>query len=96
MNLPHEEIEVRHNRAEGRFETAVDGLLAVAEYELSDGRMTLTHTFVPNELRGRGMAEKLVRAALAHAQSEHLRVVPACSYVATFITRHPEFQPLVA
>lgn len=89
------EIAVRHNEAERRFEALVDGHLSVADYELTDGALVLTHTFVPPELRGRGVAEQLVRAALAHAGREGLRVVPACSYVAAFIRRNPEFQSLV-
>jgi uncharacterized protein len=74
----------------------VDGHLSVADYQKRDDTMVFTHTFVPPELRGRGIAEKLVRAALEHAREEKLRVVPACSYVAVFIERHKEFQPLLA
>ncbi len=91
----HGEIVVRHNAAENRFETVVDSFLAVADYELAAGTMVMTHTFVPPELRGRGIAEKLVRAALDWAAAERLRVVPACSYVATFVQRHAEYQALV-
>ncbi len=96
MSAPEAEIVVRHNAAESRFETEVEGRLSVADYTVNDGRMTMTHTFSPPELRGRGIAEKLVRAALAYAQAEKLRVVPACSYVARFIERHPEYQALLA
>jgi predicted GNAT family acetyltransferase len=96
MNTERAENEVRHNPAEGRFEMTNDGALSVADYRLQDGEMILTHTYVPPELRGRGIAEKLVRAALEYAQREKLRVVPACSYVDAFIRRHSEFQSLVA
>lgn len=89
-----DEINVVHNAAESRFETTVEGLLSVAEYELAEGVVVFTHTLVPSALRGRGIAEKLVRAALAWARAERRRVVPACSYVATFIGRHVEFQDL--
>ena len=89
------EIVVRHNVAEHRFETTVGGFLAVAEYELTAGIVVFTHTFVPGELRGRGVAEKLVRAALEWARGERRRVVPACSYVARFIERNPEFLAVV-
>lgn len=88
-------IEVRHNAAEHRFEALVDGGLSVADYTLRDGAMIMTHTFTPPELRGRGIAEKLVRAALEHARAEKLRVTPACSYVDSFIQRHPEYRDLV-
>lgn len=89
------EIAVRHNPAQNRFETEVAGLLAVAEYQRRGNEIIMTHTFVPTELRGRGIAEKLVRAALEHARAEGLGVVPDCSYVAAFIRRYKEYQPLV-
>lgn len=89
-------IHVRHNAVEHRFEAEVEGLLSVADYERRGADMVMTHTLVPAALRGRGIAEKLVRAALEHARSERLRVVPACSYVRVFIERHAEFQPLLA
>lgn len=96
MNARTDDIVVRHNSAESRFEVIIDGRLSVADYEIRDGEMVMTHTFVPPELRGRGIAEKLVRTALEHARKEHLRVVPACSYVEIFIRRHSEFQSLVS
>jgi predicted GNAT family acetyltransferase len=95
MSTDHN-ILVRHNVAESRFEVEIDGHLSVADYEVQGERMIFTHTFVPPELRGRGIAEKLVRAGLEHARSERLRVVPACSYVEVFMQRHTEFKPLLA
>jgi predicted GNAT family acetyltransferase len=89
-------ILVRHNAAAGRYEAEIDGYLAVAEYLLEGDRVVFTHTFVPPELRGRGVAEKLVRTALEEARQKGRRVVPQCSYVALFIRRNPEFQALVA
>ena len=93
---PDEKLTVRHNAAEHRFEMEVEGELSVADYEIRGEQMIFTHTFVPPALRGRGIAEKLVRAALEHARTERLRVVPACSYVEVFIERHAEYRPLLA
>ncbi len=94
---PHTDtIEVRHNEPAHRFEAEVEGKLSVADYVLRDGEMIMTHTFTPPEVRGRGIAEKIVRAALEYARQQQLRVVPACSYVDIFIQRHPEFQSLVS
>jgi predicted GNAT family acetyltransferase len=89
-------IEVRHNPAEHRFEAEVEGMMSVADYQIRGEEMIFTHTFVPPELRGRGLAEKLVRAGLEHARMQRLKVVPACSYVDVFIERHPEYKPLLA
>ena len=90
------DFTVRRNPAASRYEADIDGHLAVAEYRLEGDRVVFTHTFVPPELRGRGVAEKLVRTALEEARQEGRRVVPQCSYVALFIRRNPEFRSLTA
>lgn len=87
---------VHHDAAARRYESGEGAHLAVLEYERTGDRVTYTHTFVPPELRGRGLAEALVRAALADARTAGLKVVPQCSYVAKFIERHAEYQPLLA
>lgn len=91
-----EKLMVRHNEAEQRFEAEVDGQVSVADYRIEGERMIFTHTYVPPALRGRGIAEKLVRVALEHAREQRLRVVPACSYVEVFVERHAEYKPLLA
>ena len=94
MNPPAD-ITIVHHAAAHRYEATVDGFLSVCDYESAVGQRVFTHTVVPPELRGRGIAEKLVRAALADARSAGQKVVPACSYVAKFIERNKEFQDLL-
>lgn len=89
-------VPVQHNPGAGRYEAVVDGHLSVCEYQLNGEQMVFTHTRVPPELRGRGIAELLVREAMAGARAAGRRVVPACSYVAKFIERHREYQDLLA
>lgn len=91
-----DDIAVTHNEPEQRFETLVHGELAVCEYQRQGERMIFTHTYVPGELRGRGIAQKLVRTALEFARDHQLKIVPACSYVAVYVQRQREFQSLVA
>lgn len=88
--------QVRHNAEECRFEFPFEGRLAVAEYRRQDDLLILTHTFVPPEARGQGLAEKVVGAAMEYARTEKLRVVPQCSYVDVFLRRHPEYGNLRA
>lgn len=88
--------EILHNVAAHRYEVTVEGHLSVCEYQPEGGRLIFTHTLVPPELRGRGIAEKLVRAALADVRAAGRKVTPACSYVAKFIERNKEYQDLVA
>ena len=94
MTHPLPEPEVVHNAHANRFELTINGHLSLADYEIVEGRMILNHTEVSAALQGRGIAGKLVRAALESARSQGLRVVPACSYVAAYMDRHPEFEDL--
>lgn len=92
---------VLHDEPVGSFKILTDRhLLSHLDYILegsgNDTRMVCTHTYVPPELRGRGLAEQLARAALDEARRRHWRVVPACSYVEVFLQRHPEFGDIVA
>lgn len=91
MSTNDQAVEVRHNRDAQRFEATMDGHLCVADYRLGSGEIAFTHTYVPPELRGRGIAEKLVRAALNYAREQKLTIVPECWYVAAFMQRHPEY-----
>ena len=88
-------VTVTHQPAAGRFEAVVDGRLALCAYQRVDDVLHLTHTEVPRALEGRGIAAALVEAALAWARAEGLRVRPACSYVATYMRRHPQTQDLL-
>jgi len=89
-------VIVRHNPSASRYEADVESRQIVAEYTRTGDVLTFTHTFVPPELRGRGFARHLVRCALEDVRLQQQRIVPECPYVAAFIRRNPEFQPLVA
>lgn len=87
---------IRHDVPGGRFVTTVDGHAGYVEYERTGKVMTITHTVVPSEIGGRGIAGRLVAAALDHARGEGLKVVPRCSYAASWIDRHPQYGDLLA
>lgn len=53
-------------------------------------------TFVPEEMRGRGIAQELVKALIADAREQGFRIVPQCSYVEAQFRRHPEWADLLA
>ena len=87
---------VTDNRAESRFELEEEGHLAIAAYRLRDGRISFTHTEVPEALAGRGVGTRLVAGALEQVRAEGLKVVPLCSFVRHYIETHPETQDLLA
>jgi predicted GNAT family acetyltransferase len=88
-------VDVIHRPELQRFETVVDGRLALCAYRLEGALLVLHHTEVPSALQGQGLAAALVAAALAWARSRGLKVRPSCSYVAAYMRRHPEAQDLL-
>ena len=90
------DFEIVHNAADARFEARVQGWLCRCDYRMHDGTMLLVHTEVPPALEGRGIAARLVQAALDHAARSGLKVQPRCSYVRVYMKRHPETASLLA
>lgn len=89
-------LAVVHNEEAHQFELDVEGLRALLSYRQFPDRIVLVHTEVPGPLEGRGLAAKLARTALDFARANHLRVVPACPYVASFLRKHSEYQDLLS
>ena len=87
---------VRHVPEHERFELEVDGHLCVCEYRLRGSEVWFTHTEVPGALAGRGIASALVETGLDWARAEGLKIRPVCSYVSSWVRRHPEYKDLVA
>lgn len=90
-------MNLRHEADAARFVADLDGGQAVLEYARDpDGALDYRHTFVPESLRGRGIASTLVAFALDHALEHALRVRPTCPFVATYLDRHPKYQTIDA
>ena len=77
-----------HQPDRHRFVCKVDGEEAVLKYRLlPDNGVEFTSTFVPESLRGQGIAEKLVRTGLAWARDQGYDIQASCWYVARFLKR---------
>ena len=85
---------IRHDANDRRFSTVVEGSRGYMEYERVDEVMVLTHTIVPKEIGGRGIAGQLVRAALDFAREQGLKVRPECSYADAWMRKHPDYDAL--
>ena len=96
VQLNLDDVVVTHNQEAHRFEATVNGLRSLITYRRFPDRLVLQHTEVPPPLEGKGLAAKLTRTALDFARASHLRVVPLCPYVSSFLRRYPEYQDLLS
>lgn len=86
---------IQHDIGRQCFTAAVDGQEAILQYRLFERPVSgspemsksvdFTHTFVPPECRGKGLAEALVRKGLTWARQQDLEIEASCWYVAKFL-----------
>ncbi|WP_235263553.1 GNAT family N-acetyltransferase [Nitrincola sp. A-D6] len=81
---------IEHQPSQQRFIMTDAGIDAVLDYVIRGTRINFTHTYVPESLRGRGLAEQLVRAGLAWAREHDYQIEASCWYVGKFLKREEE------
>lgn len=92
-----DDIAPARNEAEHRYELRLAGdLVGSITYAVSGDVVELTHTVVDSAHAGRGYAGTLARFALDDISERGLRVRPTCSYVKSYLERHPQYAALVA
>lgn len=89
------EYKVIHNEAKSRFETEVEGKTALVDYRRRDNVYIVTHTEVPAELEGRGIAAALTKALLEYVRENELKVRPVCSYTKAYLQKHTEYNDII-
>jgi uncharacterized protein len=90
------DIVVRDNVESQTYDAMLgDEIAGTIVYELEGPRIVLTHTAVQTRLQHRGIASKLIAAALDDIRSKGLKVTILCPTVNEFIDKHPEYADLV-
>ncbi len=93
--MSDETFDVVNNPAANRFEVRIGDHLAIADYKVLASGILFSHTEVPKELGGRGIAKALVRAGLKYARDSNLKVMPVCPFFAKYIAEHEEEQDIL-
>lgn len=89
------EEKVIHDKDKSQFNISINNKEAYVDYKIEQNKMNLYHTYTNPELRGKGLAAKVVIAAFEYAKKNNLKVEPGCTYVQTFISRHKEYEELL-
>ncbi|WP_350561964.1 GNAT family N-acetyltransferase [Psychrobacter sp. CAL346-MNA-CIBAN-0220] len=97
MSTPdsQQDLDINHNEQANRFETTLDGQTGYISYQERGDTLVYDHTIVPQALGGRGVGSALVKHALDYARKYDKKVVPQCSFVSSYINKHPDYQDLV-
>lgn len=77
-----------HDEEHRRFEIQTGGYTAYLTYVIRGKILDIVHTFVPKELRGRGIAALLVEAAYRYCQEEGYSCQATCPYARTWLNEN--------
>jgi uncharacterized protein len=88
-------ISVTNNTQQQQFEVNIDDHLAVLVYRLHQNDIAFMHTQVPAELENKGIASALAKFAFEWAKEHNKKVMVYCSFAASYLKKHPEYDSLV-
>lgn len=90
------DITVNHDEKKHIFYNVTDGKESVLRYkQIEPTVLEYYSTFVPPELRGQQLGEKIVTYALDYARDHDLKIIPTCPFVKRIIERNPQYQKLI-
>ena len=81
---------IKLDEAARRFTFESEGATAFLEFRQRADRFIILHTVVPPELEGEGVGSRLVAAAIDHAVSRGLTVVPICPFARAWLRSHSD------
>jgi len=84
MNDADQDLPIQHEEADGRgaFFIEMEGcrVAELAYSRLGEKRVNVFHTQVGPQLQGRGVARRLLNAAVAWARGTNTRIAATCPY----------------
>ena len=90
------QTDIRHEEKYQQFTLALGEDEADLAYATPEpGVLDFTHTYVPENARGRGIANQLIKEGLCYAEAHGFKVTASCPVVAKFLKQHPEYQQLL-
>jgi predicted GNAT family acetyltransferase len=87
---------IQHDPEAKKFYIETEKGEAYLAYEEKEGVLDYYSTYVPDAMRGQGIAGRIVEEGLRYARENGYQVRPSCPYVAVYLKRHEEHQDLKA
>lgn len=85
------DLDIQHEEGK-RYYIQLGDKKAELTYDENGKTRDFRHTYVPEEMRGRKLAEKLVRHGLDDTMKNGYKFIATCPYVQRFVEKHPEYQ----
>lgn len=76
-------------------DNAKEPLAEITYVEVGTSQLIIDHTGVRDELRGKGIAQKLVNHVVDFARKENKKVIPLCPFAKNHIEKDPNMQDVL-
>ena len=89
-------FNIKHDTKAQKFFTVISGKECTLKYEkVNEHLINFKLLFVPKNLRGQGIAGRVMEFALAYAKKNMIKVKASCSYVQEYLNDHMEHTELI-
>ena len=89
-------MEIINDKSNSFFVSKLEDKEAYLRYAFrGEDVIDFIYTYAPPELRGKGLAEKIVRKGFNYAKENNLKVIPTCPYIMYFLSKNEEFRHLL-
>lgn len=91
------EIKHRENAHKGSFYVEEKGsLIAEMTYSFAGSdKMIIDHTVVSDELRGQGVGNLLVDAAVSYSRDNSIKIIPLCPFSKSVFEKTPAYKDVL-
>ncbi len=90
------EIQKTDDTDSGRYFVVINGDEAEMTYtKLGPALISIDHTFVPDSMRGKGVAQALASNAVEDARKTGWKIVPRCSFMQAQVKRHADWSDVI-
>ncbi|SKB41888.1 GNAT family N-acetyltransferase [Daejeonella lutea] len=92
-------MEINHleNAHKGSFYVEENGaLIAEMTYSLAGpGKMIIDHTSVSDQLRGQGVGNLLLDAAVSYSRDKSFKIIPLCPFARSVFNKMPAYDDVL-
>ena len=92
-------MEIQHKVEGGKgifYVGGEDNRLGELVYSITSAdKIIIEHTEVDDSLSGKGIGKQLVHAAMEHARTNKIKIIPLCSYAKSVFQKEREWQDVL-
>lgn len=90
------DAKIIHDPEGGEFYCLIEGSKSfLSYYDDNPDYIDIYHTYVPTELRNRGIAQQLIAEAIKYTEKSGKKIISTCSFADMYFAKHPELKGLL-